>query len=148
MWTLKAEMEDYAPADDLYGESLGIALATRLLRRFSRRLRVAEPNASKRRLLDVLAYIDEHLDTPLAISSLAEYADLSVSHFKSLFRTVAGLPVHQYVLQRRIDVALALIAKRVPLKDVAARAGFYDQSHMTRTIRRRLGTSPHELSMQ
>jgi AraC-like DNA-binding protein len=45
-------------------------------------------------------------------------------------------------MQRRIDLARRLIARKTPLADAAAISGFADQSHMTRTFARKYGISP------
>ncbi|MGH6676412.1 MAG: helix-turn-helix domain-containing protein, partial [Xanthobacteraceae bacterium] len=53
-----------------------------------------------------------------------------------------GLTPHTYVMQRRIELARRLIARRVGLAEAALSSGFADQSHMTRIFVRNYGISP------
>jgi AraC-like DNA-binding protein len=45
-------------------------------------------------------------------------------------------------MQRRIQLARALLATGVPVIQAAADAGFADQSHLTRLFARTLGITP------
>lgn len=68
---------------------------------------------------------------------------MSPSHFKVLFKQFVGMPVHQYVVRCRVEYAMNLLSKGWrSLDDVAARAGFADQSHMAHCMRRITGATP------
>lgn len=84
-------------------------------------------------------------DDPAAPATLGELAGLcGLSRFQLLRGFVAstGLTPHAYLLQKRIDLARRLIARRASLADVAAVSGFADQSHMTRVFVCKYGVSP------
>jgi methylphosphotriester-DNA--protein-cysteine methyltransferase len=70
------------------------------LGRYPASLRLAR-GLSKPQLRRVTAYIEESLDQDLSLSRLAEVAEVSASHLKTLFKRSTGLPVHEYVIQRR-----------------------------------------------
>lgn len=144
---VKAEIESPAPFGRLYGETLGLALATHLLRAHgSRRTAPLEERLSKRRLTRVLDYIGENLERDLSLAELASVAGVSASHFKTLFRNSVGTPVHQYVVRRRVEFAAQLLrGNKAPLADIALQAGFANQSHMARWTRRLMGVTPNEL---
>ena len=144
MWALKAELETPAPIGRLYAESLGMALAAQLLRRYAPAVsRRAAGGLSKPRLQRVTDYIRGHLTQDLALAELAEIANVSPSHFKALFKQAVGLPVHQYVIRSRVDFAIDLLRDgKLPLSDVALQAGFANQSHMARCMRRVAGVTP------
>jgi len=56
------------------------------------------------------------------------------------------LPIHAYVVERRVERARGLIAAgELPLAEIALAAGFVHQSHMARWMRRLLGTTPAQL---
>jgi len=77
--------------------------------------------------------------------SLTEAARLLHSHPTHLVRAFSreyGLPPHLYLTGRRVDLARRHLLAGVPAAEVAVRAGFYDQSHLTRHFRRMLGVSP------
>ncbi|HYK52465.1 MAG TPA: helix-turn-helix transcriptional regulator, partial [Candidatus Eremiobacteraceae bacterium] len=74
---------------------------------------------------------------------LAAIAGLGASTFRALFKQSIGVPVHQYVIRRRVECAASLLSRGgVRLSEVAIQAGFVDQSHMARCMRRVLGMTP------
>ncbi|MGH7708153.1 MAG: helix-turn-helix domain-containing protein [Vulcanimicrobiaceae bacterium] len=150
LWALKAELESDAPLGRLYAESLGLALAAQLIRRYAPLApRPPESGLSKRRLQRVLDYVRENVAADLSLDELAHVAELSPSHFKVLFRKSLGMPVHQYVVRRRVEHATELMRKgRLPLCEVAEMAGFANQSHLTRWVQRITGMTPSELLRQ
>lgn len=84
-------------------------------------------------------------DEPTALITLADLArESGLSRFQVLrgFAKATGFTPHSYLMQRRIDLARRLIARKTPLADAAAISGFADQSHMTRTFARKYGISP------
>jgi AraC family transcriptional regulator len=91
----------------------------------------------------VTAYIEDHLDQDLSLARLAEVAGVSASHLKILFRRSLGLPVHAYIVQRRVERAKALLLRgELPVRQVALEAGFAHRSHLARWMRRLLGVTP------
>ncbi|HZV78357.1 MAG TPA: AraC family transcriptional regulator [Candidatus Binatus sp.] len=148
-WALKSELEARDPFDRLYAEGLGVALTTHLLRRFARIRRVPARGLSKRQLRAVIDYVEDHLCSDLSLHELASIAGVSASHFKSLFKDSTGVPPHKYVVRRRVQLATHLLARGSPqLSEIALQAGFADQSHMARCMRRVLGVTPSALLRQ
>ena len=144
-WALDAERRAGRPSGLLYTESLGMALAVRLLGPDMAPV-TPERGLSKSQLRRVTDYIEDHLDQDLSLARLADVAGVSVSHLKTQFRRSTGLPVHQYVVQRRVERAKALLLRGdLPASQVAAEAGFAHQSHMALWMRRVLGVTPTSL---
>jgi AraC family transcriptional regulator len=144
---LEAELLTEEPFDRVYADGLGLALATQLIRHYAP---LAGPRIgnglSKGRLRKVTDYIGDNLTLDLSLSELADVASVSPSHFKMLFKASVGLPVHQYVIRRRVEYAIDLIVGgTLPLSDVALQAGFANQSHMARCMRRFAGVTPGAL---
>jgi AraC family transcriptional regulator len=131
----------------LYGESLGRAFLARVVGRFIAEAPVkAKGGLSKRQLQRVIDHIEAFTDENLSLADLAVVAGVSVSHFKSQFRRSMGVPVHQYVIQRRVEKAKVLLMQGRAISQVALDVGFSHQSHMARCMRRVLGLSPLEVS--
>jgi len=143
-WALKSSLEAAEPFDRLYAESLGTALAVHLLRRYAKTPHgVPERGLTRRQLRAVIDYVQEHLAADLSLAELATIAGVSSSHFKALFRQSVGQPVHRYVIQQRVQHAAALLSReKLRLSEVALQAGFADQSHMARCMRRVMGLTP------
>jgi AraC family transcriptional regulator len=144
-WALHAELEADDASDPLYAESLCTAMVVRLiggLPESGKRRRVLAPRTAAR----VIEFIDGHLDQRLTLDDLAAQAQLSVPHFKVLFRETLGMPVHQYVVRRRVERAKALLLEgRFSASQIALDTGFAHQSHMAHWIGRLLGATPREL---
>jgi AraC family transcriptional regulator len=143
-WAVKAELESPDPLGRLYGDSLGLALASHLLRAYvPAGAQRCDGRFSRRRLRRVVDYIHEHLAQDLSLAQLAQLVDMSPSHFKVVFKQSTGLPVHQYVIRSRVEYATYLIARdKLPLSQVALQAGFANQSHMARCMKRLTGVTP------
>jgi AraC family transcriptional regulator len=130
----------------LYVDSLKNQACVHMLRHYAN-VRFREP-ASYGGLSDaqcrlLIQYIDEHLDQNISLADMAAVVQLSSFHFIRKFSKEFGCPPHAYVMRRRLDQAKRQLARRnIPLKVVAANCGFSDQSHMTRSFRRLLGTTP------
>jgi AraC family transcriptional regulator len=144
-WALRAELEADVASDPLYAESLCTAMVVRLIGgagSLDDKRRTLAPRTAAR----VTEFIEAHLDRRLTLSELAALAELSVPHFKVLFRSTLGVPVHQYVVQRRVERARTLLLQgRLSASQVALDAGFAHQSHMAHWMGRLLGITPREL---
>ncbi|GFZ92675.1 helix-turn-helix domain-containing protein [Dyella caseinilytica] len=149
-WMMQSEDRDGYPGGRLFTDSLASALAARLLALQSRK--AASASKTKRalpmwRLQRVIEYIEAHLDQDLSLAELAAVAGYSLSHFKALFKQAAGMPVHRFVLERRIERArIRLVEGGMSLTEIALEAGFAHPSHMARCMRRMWGLSPSQIA--
>lgn len=145
-WALHAELEADDTSDPLYAESLCTALVVRLAGcapSFRGRRHALAPKAAAR----VIDYIEANLERRMTLAELAALVAISVPHFKVLFRETLGMPVHQYIVQRRVERAKALLLEgRLSISQVALEAGFAHQSHMANWMNRLLGTTPREIA--
>jgi AraC family transcriptional regulator len=149
-WMMQAEDHDGYPGGRLFADSLASALAARLFALQSRKdATTSKPGRALPawRLRRVLEYIEAHLDEDLTLAELARVAEFSLSHFKPLFRQAMGMPVHRFVLERRVDRArVRLLEGGRSLTEIALEAGFSHPSHMARCMRRVLGLSPSQIA--
>ena len=90
----------------------------------------------------IVEFIDENLDSPLSIDRLAEEADLSRYHFSRVFRQELGQSPWSYVREARVQRAKSLLEAGVSPAEAALDAGFCDQSHLTKEMKRTAGTTP------
>lgn len=144
-WALLAELEADEASDPLYAESLATAMVVRLAGAD------AAPDRKRRTLsartaARVIDYIEANLDERLSLAELAALAELSVPHFKVLFRETMGVPVHRHVVQRRLERARSLLVQgRLSVSQVALEAGFAHQSHMASWMKRLHGVTPRDI---
>ena len=133
-WALEAALAGGASIDPAFADAVGVAVAARLVRAHavSRRAKVRQA-LTRRQTKLVCDHIDANLAERLSVGDLARVAGMSASHFKSLFKAAVGIPVHRYVMRRRIVRAVELIkSERGSLAAVAAETGFSHQSHLAR----------------
>ena len=147
---IKADLEADIPSDPLYIDLLANALAIRLIETASGNSLTPETSntqkLSARQLRVLTEFIETNLDRKLHLADLAIVAGLSVTRLKSLFRNSTGVPVHQYVMRRRVEYARALMTTTdMAASEIALAAGFAHQSHMATTMRRLTGQTPGEI---
>ena len=92
----------------------------------------------------VLAHINTELSSDLSVDALANLAYTSKYHFMRLFREQTGYSVHQYVNEKRLLAAAALLREGVAAQEAALRCGFQDYSTFHRAFKRQFGVTPRQ----
>ena len=64
------------------------------------------------------------------------------------FTAEFGMPPHQYLIGRRIDIAWRHLLTGAQPAQAAVSAGFYDQSHLDRHFRRMFGATAARFAVQ
>jgi AraC family transcriptional regulator len=148
-WAMKREMDLGYRSGRLYLDGLALAAASRLVTRHSS---IAKPTEDRneglggKRLKKVLSFIEDQLAEDLSLEQIATVAGVSASHLNTLFRMSMRVPVHQYLIQRRVERAKALLMQDgLSMAEIAQAAGFAHQSHMARHMRRVLGMPPRAM---
>ena len=147
-----AEMTAGGVGGSLASESLANVLAVHLIRHIvapGRAVHGRDGTLPRGRLRAVLEYIEEHLDAAPTLAEIAAVASLNPYHFARQFKAATGLPPHQYVITRRVERAKHLLREETDssLAEVAARAGFYDQSQFCHHFKRLAGVTPSQFRM-
>ncbi|MGE4085068.1 MAG: AraC family ligand binding domain-containing protein [Vicinamibacterales bacterium] len=101
-----------------------------------------ELDATDARLRRVRDLIDASPAADLSLEALAAVAGLGPHHLVRSFARAFGMTPHAWQIQRRLVRARRLIDRGLPLAEVAARAGFCDQSHLADRFRRAYGVTP------
>lgn len=144
--SLIAEFEQTSRPDRVYADSLTHTLIVHLIKKYSEahiRPQSAKHGLPQRTLARVIEFIDAHLGEDLSLRTIADVAEMSPSHFLTLFKRSSGLAPHQYLVAKRIERARTLLTQtKLPIVEIATQAGFADQSHLTRLMRRHTGLTP------
>jgi len=90
----------------------------------------------------VQSIINTEFTEQIDFGKLANEVDLNQRYLISLFKSVTGIPPHQYQIALRVDLGRRLLVEKLPLSNVASRAGFADQSHFNRHFKRIYGITP------
>lgn len=92
-----------------------------------------------------VSYIHAHLGERLSVGDIAKVAGLEGTRLARQFKKQTGVAPRHYLTDARFELAKALIrGSGKTLTQIAAEAGFTDQSHMTNTFRRRTGMTPRD----
>ena len=82
----------------------------------------------------------------VSVTDLATEAQVHRVHLARAFRDHFGVPITSYARRIQLETAEHLLRTSVlPLSQVAAVAGFADQSHLTRSMQATLGQTPGRL---
>jgi AraC family transcriptional regulator len=145
---LLSELKQENPGGKLYVESLSNVLAIHLLRQYAApnpRLIVYESGLSERQILQVIEYIDAHLDQDIKLNDLATLLGISESHLSHRFKQAIGTAPHQYLLQQRIERAKQLLKEGDrSIMDIAFLCGFNSHSHLSSQFRQLTGITPKQ----
>jgi AraC-like DNA-binding protein len=130
------------PGGELAAESRLAFVTERLQRHLSGD---AEP-AGASRGADVAHQLRELIDAgfreKVTLRQASEAIHAHPAHLVRMFSREFGISPHQYLTGRRVDLARRLLLDGMPPSVTAATVGFCDQSHLNRSFKRLLGTSP------
>lgn len=95
------------------------------------------------RVTPAVRYIEEHLAGDLDTRHLADLCHLSRDHFIRVFRQHVGATPAQYVITRRVAVAMQrLLFTADSIERIADSTGFPDRFYFSRVFAKRTGQSP------
>lgn len=143
---LFTELQHESSGSKLYIESLSNVLAVHLLRQYvtaKPHITVYEGGLSQRQLVQVLDYINDHLDQEIKLADLAALLGMSQFHFCHLFKQAIATTPYQYLLQQRIERAKQLLKQTdQSIAEIAFQCGFNSHSHLTKQFRKLTGVTP------
>jgi AraC-like DNA-binding protein len=100
------------------------------------------------RVRRVLRRLREEMGTAdsLSLERMAAVAGLSPSRLMHAFTESVGVALRPYVLWLRLQRAIGELMRGANATQAAHAAGFSDAAHLSRTVRRMLGSTPSELA--
>ncbi|GAA0134018.1 hypothetical protein YSY43_08580 [Paenibacillus sp. YSY-4.3] len=105
-----------------------------------------EPS-TKKELLEIKQYMEEHFHEPLTIAQLAEMANISPKYFVDLFKKSFGKSAMKYLSELRINQAkryLLSSGEQLRLRDIAQMVGYSDEFYFSRKFKKEVGISPSD----
>ena len=97
--------------------------------------------ASRLSALKALVEIDPF--RPWSVERMADHIDLSASRFHALFRDTFSETPHAWLGEIRLRKVCSLLqTSSLPVAEIAYRAGFSDQTALTRAMRNDVGLTP------
>jgi AraC family transcriptional regulator len=140
------------PGGQLYMDSLTNLMTVHLLRQYASAGHMyakAPSRMTDREVARAVEYMHAHLGRDISLNELSGFASVSPSHMTRLFKQATGFTPHQYLIGLRVERAKALIRSGAfTMGEIAAAAGFADQSHMNRHFKRFTGQTPKAYERQ
>jgi AraC family transcriptional regulator len=139
-WRLAAELRASDAAAPLAAEGFALEILAATAREAAIDRRVGR---APRWLNAAEEFLRARVEAPVGLSEVAEAVGVSAAHLARVFRARYGTSVGEYGRRLRLDWAVAEIARgEAPIAEIAAQAGFADQSHFTRLFRQHVGMTP------
>lgn len=93
----------------------------------------------------VMDYIEAHLTEDISGKDISRIAGLSEYHFKRMFSYMSGMPLHEYIKQRRLSAANAELIHGAKVTEVAYKYGYQSIEGFSRAFRDWSGFLPSEV---
>jgi len=142
---LTARLGAAAARGDLVGEVELDGLAVELLAQVARRQLGVSSGAPPAWLRHAREMVHDAAPALQSLSVIAATVGVHRVHLARAFRDHYGEPIRALARRLRLQRALTLLDTDLPLAEIALKAGYADQSHLTREVRRRLGCPPAQL---
>lgn len=111
----------------------------------SRLFRAEQLSWYARRVDRARQMLEERYAEPMPLALLAREAGMSPFHFARVFRELAGVAPHRYLLGVRLRAARRLLSAGSRVTDACYATGFSNLSHFIRQFGRAFGVSPSRL---
>ncbi len=99
----------------------------------------------KERLNRVLIHIQENIDKPLSLETLADVACFSPFHFHRIFAAYVGETLKDYIRRTRLEwAAMKLCQTERPITDIALAIGYETPAAFTKAFGQHFGKNPTE----
>ncbi len=95
------------------------------------------------RICEVISYIEEHYAEKLNIEDLASLIHLDKYYFIKYFKKKTGVTPQQYLIQKRIREAKALLeGVDLPVREISYMVGYANTTHFISSFTKIVGVSP------
>jgi AraC family transcriptional regulator len=135
-------------ANPLFLDHVTTAVAAHLLGTYGlgwRRAEIGQRRLSERQERRAKEMLASRLDGDVTMAMLANECGLGLSSFRRAFAATVGQPPHRWLLERRIEKAMALLrGSSLSLPEIAVASGFVDERHLNRVFRRATKVLPQE----
>jgi AraC family transcriptional regulator len=97
-------------------------------------------------LNQVVDYIEDHLTEDLTLEMISEYAGVSDYHFRKIFLYLSGMPLSEYIKNRRLSEAGMDLLHGETVTDVALKYGYQSMDGFTRAFKKWSGLLPSDVT--
>ena len=113
------------------------------IRLMAEKLAAQAHNTTNDNVLKAIAYIEKHLCADISCKAVAAHIHMNSSYFSRLFSKELGVSFSDFVLQKRIEKATALLSNtKYSIDEIAAMVGIESVSYFYRIYKRMTGNTP------
>jgi transcriptional regulator GlxA family with amidase domain len=88
-------------------------------------------------------YLKENLERNISVDEMANYMDLSYTHFSRIFSKAIGISPMHYLQDMRFKAAIDYLCdESLSVKEIAYLCGIRDQNYFCRLFKKKFGVSP------
>lgn len=101
------------------------------------------------RIFFIKKRILENLEHTWTVEEMADYVELSVSHFQKLFKSHLKVAPIEFIREARLEKARELLETTFSqVNQISKKIGLSDESHFTRDFKKKYGVTPTEYRKQ
>jgi AraC family transcriptional regulator len=151
---LLEEMRTPGPLGHMFVDGVAHVLVMQLFQFYAasnngKSLRVPRGTLSPILVNRITDYVLANIEQDLRLDDVAREVNVSASHLTRAFKQSTGLGLRRFVIRKRVEVARQLmLTTNLPLREVALRVGFTDQSHFTNSFKQFMYVTPGEFVQQ
>lgn len=94
---------------------------------------------------NAVTFMNNHICQNPSVSEIAEYCCVSVTGLKRIFAKFAGIGIHKYFIQMKINTASSLLKSGKNVTETAEHLGFSDQGYFSKVYKRETGSYPSQI---
>ncbi|RAK06947.1 AraC family transcriptional regulator [Halanaerobium saccharolyticum] len=130
---------------ELMIETLFVQLLILINELFTRKEKIeSETIKYNERMLDIIKYINQHINESISLDSLANNFHLNKSYLSHIFKKHAGVSIIRYIRYKKIMSAKRLLLDNNSCSEVCAKLNFGDYSTFFRSFKKEVGISPKD----
>jgi two-component system response regulator YesN len=108
-----------------------------ILTNFINRVSATKEKKKRIKIRKMIDHINQNFTRKLRSEEIAKVGGLSTSRCLHLFKEETGMSLSEYITKLRVDYGkYMLLNTEISLADCAIEAGFFDQSHFTKTFKK------------
>ncbi len=142
---LENSFKDSGYANELLQKILFLEFMIHLNRTvLSNHINYIDSTINNTKLLQIIDYINDHLQEEITIDKLAEYFYLNRYYLMHYFKKETGYTIGNYITEKRILLAKQLVLNGATFTEACFQCGFKNYSTFTRAIKKVYHTTPKQ----
>ncbi|WP_372632613.1 response regulator [Cohnella sp.] len=116
-----------------------------IARRLGRLDEERKPPSAEATVGRIKEHIHHRLSSDLSLSALAQATGFNPTYLSRLFKKHAGVGLHEYISECRIELAKSLLSgTRLKIYEIAAKCGYDNPTYFVKTFKSSVGQTPQE----